>query len=69
MQVVNTKTQTTNTKRNNSMLFQDEEDLGKFLKEKNTFDSKFFSLRSITIINVDWFKFKASFIFISSILL
>jgi hypothetical protein len=32
MQVVNTKTQTTNTKRNNSMLFQDEEDLGKFYK-------------------------------------
>jgi hypothetical protein len=33
MQVVDTKTQTTTTsvtKRNNSMLFQDEEDLGKF---------------------------------------
>lgn len=32
MQVVNTKTQTTETKRNNSMLFQDEEDIGKFDK-------------------------------------
>jgi len=32
MQVINTKTQTINKKRNNSMLFQDEEDLGKFYK-------------------------------------
>jgi hypothetical protein len=31
MQVVNTKTQTTITKQNNSTLFQDEENLGKFL--------------------------------------
>jgi hypothetical protein len=39
MQVANTKTQTTNTRRHNSMLFQDEEDLGKF-EQLGTFDSK-----------------------------
>jgi hypothetical protein len=39
MQVANTKTQTTNTRRHNSMLFQDEEDLGKF-EQLETFDSK-----------------------------
>jgi hypothetical protein len=32
MQVVNTKTQTTNTKQNNSTLFQDEDDVGKISK-------------------------------------
>jgi hypothetical protein len=34
MQVVNTKTQTTNTKRRNSMLFHDEENLGKIFRKK-----------------------------------
>jgi len=52
MQVVNTKTQTIITKRNNSMLFQDEEDLSKF--NNNPSSNLISSFRSHTILYVNW---------------
>ncbi len=57
MQVVNTKTQTTNTKQNNSTLFQDDDDIGKVSLKKDSQFSFFLFYRYLTIIDVDWFKF------------